>query len=417
MPARRLAARWVLPVAGHAIECGAVLLGADGRIEAVGPDALVPRPADVPGEDFPDAILLPGLVNAHTHLELTGFDFGGPPEPDFRSWIGRVRAAKEARSSDAFLAAARLGVADCWAAGVTTVADTGDSGSVIRALAELGGSGIAYHEVFGPHPAQAEEAFAGLRRRMDELGRFAGGRVGLGVSPHAPYTVSAPLYRAVASWAKQEDLPLAVHLAESPGESELLLHRTGPFAAAWCERGIPLPPSPGCTPLEWLDRHGVLGERTLCIHVVQANDADVARLARSASAVAHCPLSNAAHRHGTAPLARFLAQGLRVGVGTDSNLSVGVPDLLAEARAARLLAALDAEAALALATLGGAQALGLGGEIGSLEPGKWGDCVVIRPGSTSNGGPAEQVLRARRQDVVATFLGGRDVYRAGPVRT
>ena len=91
MPARRLAARWVLPVAAPPIECGAVLLGSDGRIEAVGPDALVPRPAGVPGEAFPDAILIPGLVNAHTHLELTGFDFGAPPEPDFRTWIGRVR--------------------------------------------------------------------------------------------------------------------------------------------------------------------------------------------------------------------------------------------------------------------------------------------------------------------------------------
>jgi cytosine/adenosine deaminase-related metal-dependent hydrolase len=417
MPARRLAARWVLPVAGPAIECGAVLLGPGGRIEAVGPDAWVPRPADVPGEAFPDAILLPGLVNTHTHLELTGFDFGAPPEPDFCAWIGRVRAVKETRSAEAFVAAARVGVIDGWAAGVTTVADTGDSGAVIQALAELGGSGIAYQEVFGPHPAQAPESLAGLRRRVDELSRFAGGRVRLGVSPHAPYTVSGPLYSAVAGWAKATGLPLAVHLAESLGESELLLRGTGPFAAAWDERGIPLPPEPRCSPVEWLDRHGVLGERTLCIHVVQADDADLARLARRASAVAHCPLSNAAHGHGAAPLAGFLAQGLRVGVGTDSVLSVGTPDLLAEARAARRLAGLDTDAALALATLGGARALGLEREIGSLEPGKWGDCVVIRPRSPADSEPTEQVLEARRDDVVATFLGGRDVYRADPVRT
>jgi 5-methylthioadenosine/S-adenosylhomocysteine deaminase len=106
-----------------------------------------------------------------------------------------------------------------------------------------------------------------------------------------------------------------------------------------------------------------------------------------------------------------------VGVGTDSALSVGTLDLLAEARAARRLAGLDAEAALALATLGGATALGLEGEIGTLEPGKWGDCVVIRPRFPPEGRPAEQVLEARREDVVATFLGGRDVYRADPMRT
>jgi 5-methylthioadenosine/S-adenosylhomocysteine deaminase len=415
MPARRLAARWVLPVAAPPIECGAVLLGSDGRIEAVGPDALVPRQDGVPDEAFPDAILIPGLVNAHTHLELTGFDFGALPEPDFPSWIGRVRRVKETRSPDDFIAAVRGGVVECWAGGVTTVGDTGDTGSVIRALAELGGSGIAYQEVFGPHPSQAADSLAGLRRRVEELGRWQTGRVRVGVSPHAPYTVSGPLYAAVAAWAGKEGLPLAVHLAESPAESELLLHGGGPFAAAWRERGIPLPTGPGCSPVEWLERHGVLGERTLCIHVVQAQQGDLERLARSAAAVAHCPLSNAAHRHGAAPLAGFVAHGIRVGLGTDSVLSVDTTDLLAEARAARRLAALDAEAALALATLGGARALGLEREIGSLEPGKWGDCAVVLPRSSARG-PAEQVLESRREDVIATFLGGRDVYRAEPVR-
>ena len=415
MSARRLAARWVLPVAGPAIECGAVLVGADGRIEAVGPDALVPHPAGLPAERFPDAILIPGLVNVHTHLELTGFDLGAR-EPDFRSWIGRVRSVKETRDGDAFLAAARDGLADCWAGGVTTVADTGDSGSAIRALAEAGGSGIAYQEVFGPHPAQAAASLAGLRSRVAELGRYAGGRVRLGISPHAPYTVSGPLYAAVAAWAEEDGLPLAVHLAESRAESALLERGGGPFALAWRERGIPLPPGDGCSPVAWLDRHGVLGKRTLCIHVVQAVEADLARLAHRGCAIAHCPLSNAAHGHGAAPLAGFLAHGLPVGVGTDSVLSVGRLDLLEETRAARRLAGLDAAGALALATLGGARALGLGGEIGSLEPGKWGDCAVIRP-RQADGDPAEQVLQARRDDVIATFLGGRDVYRADPMPT
>ncbi len=416
MPARRLAARWVLPVAGPAIECGAVLVGPDGRIEAVGPDALVPRPAGVPVEEFADAILLPGLVNAHTHLELTGFDFGGP-DPEFGNWIGRVRAEKKGRSAEAFLDAARDGVIDCWAAGITTVADTGDSGSVVRALAELGGSGIVYHEVFGPHPAQLDESIAGLERRVEELGRFAGGRVRLGVSPHAPYTVSGPLYTAVSRWARGRGLPLAVHLAESPAESALLLHGRGHFAEAWRRRGIPLPPGPGRSPVEWLDRHEVLGRDTLCIHVVQADPADLALLAGRNAAVAHCPLSNAAHRHGAAPLAGFLAHGLRVGVGTDSVLSVGRMDLLADAAAARRLAALDADTALALATLGGARALGLDREIGSLEPGKWGDCVLVRPRRPAAGDAVEQVLESQRDDVIATFLGGRDVYRADQVRT
>jgi 5-methylthioadenosine/S-adenosylhomocysteine deaminase len=416
MPARRLAARWVLPVAAPAIEHGAVLLGDDGRIEAVGPDAAMPRPPDVPVEVFADGILLPGLVNTHTHLELTGFDLG-PASSDFGDWIERVRAIKETRDIETFLAAARAGLEDCWAAGVTTVADTGDSGSVIRAMAGIGASGIAYQEVFGPHPAQAADSVAGLLARVEESGQFAGGRVRLGLSPHAPYTVSGPLYQAVADWAARDRLPLAVHLAESPAESELLQRGSGRFAEAWRRRGIPIPDGPGRSPVQWLDRHGVLGERTLCIHLVQASDEDVATLARRGCAVAHCPLSNASHSHGRAPLASFLRHGLRVGVGTDSVLSVSRLDLLAEARAARVLAALDPESALALCTLGGAAALGLDDEIGSLEPGKWGDCLVIRPAGSGVGSPVERVLESGREDVVATFVGGRDVYRAEPVRS
>ena len=257
-------------------------------------------------------------------------------------------------------------MADCWAAGVTTVADTGDSGAVAQALADADGSGIAYHEVFGPHPDQRDESMLGLQRQVERLGRYAAERVRLGVSPHAPYTVSGPLYAAAAAWARTMDLPMAVHLAESLAESRLLAGGEGPFADAWRARGIPLPAPAGRTPVEWLDEHGVLTERTLCIHVVRASAADIGILARADAPIAHCPLSNRAHGHGAAPLGALLAAGLRVGLGTDSVVSVGALDLLAEARAARELAGLDAARTLRLATIEGARALGLEDDVGSL---------------------------------------------------
>lgn len=412
MPARRLSARWLLPMDGPAVERGALLIDADGRIAAVGPDPAVPRPPGVLAEEFADGLLLPGFVNTHTHLELTGLE--GPPDPDFAAWIRDVRERKAARTGEEYLAAARSGLAACHAAGVTTIADTGDSGAVIRALAERGGSGIAYQEVFGPHPSQVDESLAGLQRRVEELAAFATGRVRLGVSPHAPYTVSGPLYAAVARWARGERLPLAVHLAESAAESALLADGAGAFAAAWARREIPLPRPLGDTPVEWLDRHGVLGPATLCIHLVRAAPSDIALLAARGCAVAHCPVSNRAHGHGDAPLAALLDAGLRVGVGTDSVLSVGALDLLAEARLARVLAGCGAEAALRLCTGDAARALGLGAELGSLTPGKWADCVVIRaPVRPAAASPAELALAAAPDDVVLTILGGRDVYRAG----
>jgi cytosine/adenosine deaminase-related metal-dependent hydrolase len=412
MRTRRLAARWLLPIEGPPIERGALLIGSDGRIRDIGPDARVPRPADTAAENFDDAVILPGLINTHTHLELTGFE-SQVPEREFTAWIRRLRELKTTRSSGEYIAAARRGLATCFAAGVTTIADTGDSGAVLRVLAEAGGSGVAYQEVFGPHPDQIGESLAGLQSRVEQLGRLAGGRVHIGVSPHAPYTVSGRLFRAVSAWARAERLPLAVHIAESPAESEFLLRGAGPFADAWRARDIPLPSPLGFTPIDWLAEHGVLSEQTLCIHAVQLEAPDLGRLAESGAAVSHCPLSNRAHGHGDAPLEALLDSGIRVGLGTDSVVSVGQLDLLAEARAAATLApSLDAADLIELCTLAGARTLGLEAETGSLVPGKWADCAVIRTPTEPRGSPAELVLASGPQDVLRTYAGGKEVHRA-----
>ncbi len=413
---RRYAAPWVLPIEGHPIPDGAVLIGSDGRIVAVGPDARVPAPAGVLQERITDGVILPGLINTHTHLELTGLG-GEAPDNDFPAWIRHVVALKAARGAGEYLAAARRGIQDCWAAGVTTVADTGDSGAVIQALSELGASGIAYHEIFGPHPDHVDAAMAAAVRRLAELSRLATGRVRLGLSPHAPYSVSGPLYSRVAALALDYGMPLAVHLAESVEESRLLEEATGGFADAWLARDIPLPPMPGRTPVMWLDQLGVLGPQTLCIHVVHASAADLDRLAVRKVGVAHCPRSNQRHGHGEAPLRGLLDRGVRVGVGSDSVASVSPLDLLAEARAASTIASLDAEHALRLVTIDAARALGLDAEIGGLTPGRWGDLVVLGlPGPVDAPRLLDTVLARPLADVCLTVLAGREVYRRGVVR-
>jgi len=407
MPAVRLSAGWVLPVDAPPIERGAVLVGPDGFVERVGPAAEVPRPAGVPVVDAPHAAIVPGLVNAHTHLELTGFE-GVVPEDDFVAWITRLRDAKEQRPREAYLDAAKQGMRDCWASGVTTVADTGDRGVVARAIAELGGSGIAYQEVFGPHPDQCEASLDDLRLTIEAVRHHVAGRVRIGVSPHAPYTVSASLYREAARWARAAGLPLALHLAESRAEAEFLRAAVGPFAEAWRRRGIPLHDA-GQSPVALAAHQDVLGPDTLCIHAVQVDAGDIARLAQAGAAVAHCPRANARHGHGAAPLAKLLAAGIRVGLGTDSVASVAPLDLFAEARAAQALAGLTAADTLALCTLGGARALGLDHEIGTLTAGKRADIAVIDL-EVTGGDPAERVLAVGRAGVRATFLGGRQVY-------
>ena len=211
---------------------------------------------------------------------------------------------------------------------------------------------------------------------------------------------------------------MAVHLAESPAESELLASGTGAFAEAWRGRGIPLPAPLGRTPVEWLGAHGVLSERTLCIHVVQAGPADIQRLARAERAVAHCPLSNRAHGHGDAPLAALLAAGLRVGLGTDSERERGRRSICwpRRARPARSRGSLPRER-LALCTRDAARALGLERRDRSPGAGPMGRLRrdPTRTAPTRTGTPAEErVLASGPRDVLATFVGGRDVYRTSP---
>ena len=369
----RIHAGSVHPVTAPPIEDGAVLVDDRGTIAAVGPNAVVPTPPGARALEFPHARLLPGLVNTHTHLELTHLT-GKNTEREFAGWIRGLRVLKDATSSDEFSRSAEQGVRDAWAAGVTCVADTGSTGAPLEALARLGGRGIYYQEVFGPDPARCAASMEELRRALDRLSPLASSLRSLGVSPHAPYTVSEALYRSVAELARSEGWPVAMHLAESPAETEFVREGSGPFADALRARGIHVT-AHHCSPVQYLVRLGVLQRATgwLCIHCVQVDERDIEMLRHAGVGLAHCPRSSRAHGHGTAPLAAFCRAGLRVGLGTDSVVSVGDSSLLAEAAAAGL----DGEDALRMLTIEGARALGLESEIGSLEVGKQGDLAVF----------------------------------------
>jgi len=368
----RIRAGSVHPVTAPPIEDGAVLVDDHGTIAAVGPNAFVPTPPGTRALEFPHARLLPGLVNTHTHLELTHLA-GKDAEREFAGWIRTLRALKDATTSQDFLHSAEQGVRDAWAAGVTCVADTGSTGASLEALARLGGHGIYFQEVFGPDPTKCAASMAELEQAVARLRRLASSDLSLGISPHAPYTVSEPLYRAVAEFARRDRLPLAVHLAESREETALVRDGAGAFAEALRARGFAVQ-AHNCSPVQYLVQLGVLASgNCLAIHCVQVDERDIDMLRQAGVGLAHCPRSNRAHGHGTAPLAAFRRAGLRVGLGTDSVVSVGDSSMWAEATAAGL----DGEDALRMLTIEGARALNLDSEIGSLEVGKAADLAVF----------------------------------------
>ena len=383
-----------------------------GRIVDVGSSESVPTPPSARQVNWPNAVLLPGWVNLHTHLELTGLR-GKVPETDFFAWIQHVRAVKEGMTAGGFFDAAREGVRETWRHGTTTVADTGTSGAAVAVLTDLGGRGVYYQEAIAPDPELCDETVRTLMAHVDTLRNQASDSVRVGVSPHAPYTVSPQLYTAVGEFARSEGLPLAAHLAESQAEVDLVTRDRGPFSDMWRERGIP-PVPPARTPVEYVGRLGLLGRDLLAIHGVRADGDDVALLGDQDVAIAVCPRSNLRHGHGSPPLATFIEQGLRLGLGTDSAASVDSLDVRLEARMARDLTGLSAEDAIRILTLGGATALGLEGEIGSLDRGKWADiCVMELAGVDRHAREqvAHAVLEADSSAISTTLVGGRFVFQ------
>lgn len=406
----RYHARWVLPIASAPIENGTVVED-DGRITYVGPRDLAPPGADY---DLGDALILPGLVNTHTHLELTVMR-GFLEDLCFSEWIGKLRRSRnEVLSNEMLLDSARLGILEGLQAGVTTYADTCSSGVVMQAMKELGVRGVMYQETFGPDPAVADSAMAELDRRVSALLGEQTDLVILGISPHAPYTVSDDLYSAAARYAVSKNLPLAMHIAESREENEIVVEGAGDFADAWEKRGID--PKPRArSPIALLEKLGVLTHRSLLIHCVRLDDADIAAIASHRCSVAHCPASNAKFGHGVAPILPLIAAGVRVGIGSDSVASNNRMDLLDEARLAVLMHravaqrhdAFGARDALRLATIGGAAALGIHERVGTLEVGKDADIAVFRldtARSVPSGDPESAALFAlsgRSADLVA----------------
>ncbi len=376
----RYRARWVVPIVSEPVRDGVVAVDGE-RIAYVGPLGEAP-----PGDehDLGDVLLLPGLVNAHTHLELTAMR-GFLEDLDFRRWILRLTAARrDVLDTAALLDSARYGIEEGLRAGITTYADTSDSGVVVRAMRDAGVRGIVYQEVFGPDPSQSEASIAGLRDKVANLRYLETPLVRVGVSPHAPYTVSDVLFRATTDFARQHGLPMAIHVAESTEEHRLVADGEGPFADGLRGRGIHVGIR-GRSPIDLLERLGVLDLRPLLIHCVRADEGDIASIARSRSPVAHCPISNAKLGHGVAPLLEFLGAGITVGLGSDSVASNNRMDLVEEARVALLaqrarLGSYESPSAadvLELATLGGAAALGLEAVIGSLEEGKQADLAAF----------------------------------------
>ncbi|HLI48327.1 MAG TPA: amidohydrolase family protein [Chthonomonas sp.] len=418
-----LRANWVLPVTHPPIAHGEVVVE-EGRIAEVRPARGVLDART--GRDFGAAVILPGLVNAHTHLDYTLFR-GLVEDREFFAWIRELVKRSRLLSEEDWRISAMLGAAEAVAGGITAIGDCTPTGASLEAAKTFGLGGVIYQEVFGIGEEQSvEETIRELAQKGAALKKEStGSRLTVGISPHAPYTVRPALFQALARWANQNQLPICIHAAESREELELLLEGRGVMAQSLKERCISWH-IPRQSVVAYLDHLGIIGAQTLLVHGVNVSAKDCVLAQQRRAAWVHCPKSNAKLGNGVAPLALLCPlheAEARIGLGTDSVVSNNTLDMFEEMRFAVLLQraarrrvdALTAKQAISLATLGGAQVLGLK-DVGSLEVGKRADLCVVRLDrlhAMPNYDPySALVYTAHASDVVLTMIDGRVRYDA-----
>jgi aminodeoxyfutalosine deaminase len=369
-------ADWLLPVADDPIRHGWV--GIDhGRITAVGsgeaPDAT----------DLGRVAILPALVNAHTHLELSYLRNAVPPAARFVDWIRPLMAARRAYPDPAdprILDAARAGIEEARATGTGLVGDISNTLVTVPLLREAGLPAQVFYELLGFSDVDPTTRVWDARARMNEL-RRPNDDVRLALAPHAPYSVSPALFAAIrADVDGESDHLSSVHVAESVEELEFVRKGTGAWRELLQELGVWNPEwTPhGGSPVEYLVDLGFLDRRVLVVHGVQLTGDDLTRLRALRVTVVSCPRSNRHVGVGSPPLEAFYAMGVSVAFGTDSLASCEDLNMFRElAEARRIAPKVPASHLIESATLCGAQALGFGAELGTIEPGKRAALLVV----------------------------------------
>ena len=373
----RFSADWVLPIADVPISGGAVAID-DGRIVSVG--------AREGTEDIAlgRVAVLPALVNAHTHLELSYLHRRIPPAPSFLEWVRPMLAARaELAGVDdhAVLAAAADALARARATGTALFGDVSNTLAVVPLLRNARTPACVFHELIGFRGVDADAQVAAARRAIDSSSASDNLRVSL--APHAPYSVSPALFLAIRRDLDEQEgrVISTVHLGESPEEVELLKKGTGPWRTLLEQIGVwnESWQVPGCSPVEYLSNLGFLQQSVLAVHGVQLEGSDLARLRTLGVTLVSCPRSNRYVGVGSPPLEAFYAMNLDVAFGTDSLASVDDLNMFNElAEARRIAPRVPARALLQSATLTGATALGFERDYGSIEPGKRAALIAVR---------------------------------------
>jgi len=401
----------VLPITRPYITNGALLLHAN-KIKAVGSSKEILR--QYPNErvvELDGFALMPGLINLHTHLDLSHLKGAAGEKDDFVDWITALVDAKKKIGDKGVVPAARKALREAVSTGTTCIGDISSSDVTMGLLVKSGIRAVSFLEVIGLDGSQARAIFKRLMERLKGYGDLPD-RIRLGISPHSAYSVSTQLYKLLSCNTSCINMLMAIHLSESIYESSYMSGKSSRMDRYMEKFGWDsLEPNRGRTSLEFIKGFG-LEKGMLAVHGVHLTDGDITLLRDAGASVAHCPRSNYMLKVGKAPVEKLIAKGVNVGIGTDSLASNVDLDLWEEMRFAYLVNRLQAEPVIRMATINGAKALRLDGVTGSLEAGKDADIIAIKMHPSKSKDIYQQLLMDTRPgDIAMTMVQGRPIYR------
>jgi aminodeoxyfutalosine deaminase len=404
-------AEYVLAEPGILLRGAAVHVSDPGRITRVEPWHGPPPNLETKVIDWGSAIILPGLVNAHTHLELTKVQRPAQKPAGFTEWLSMLIRQRQEWTPEDYLASTRQGAQLALASGTTLLGDISAGGSSWEALKSERLRKVVFEEVISLRPEKAGEMASALEQRLARVASDA--LLTSGISPHASYSVSPELFRKAADIARRRSLRMAIHVAETIPEIEFLESGRGEFRGFLA--GLDALPDtwqpPGCAPVLFLERLGILKQPGILIHGNYLDDESMARILGGGWSVVFCPRSHSFFGHAQHPVRRLLDMGINVALGTDSLASNQSLSILDEMRFLyRDRKDLKCDEIIRMATLNGAVALDFCGLLGRLRRGFWADMTILQlPEEMRDRHVEEQILEGAGE-CLATVVQGQIVW-------
>ncbi len=398
-------AKYLIPNPENCIENGAVTVNGV-KIDRFGKfDELKTHGKNETIIDLGNAVILPGLINIHTHLDLCNLHNRVKPTNNFTHWVFQIAGAKLRWKDEDYISSIEKGAEICIESGTTTLADIASTGHSFAILKKYPLRKVVFKEIINTNPDNVNDV---MNKIQTELSMTATDNLlHTGLSPHAPYSVSKELYQAIAQMAKKTGTPICTHIAETQDEIEFLTRGTGNFPILLKQlRAMPNNwQPPGFTPILYLKETGILSSSPLLIHCNYITDEEISMIKSTNANVAFCPRSHRFFGHTNHPVQKLLDAGINVGLGTDSLASNDSLSILDEMKFLFNNYSISPKTLLTLATINGAKALNMESKVGQIREGFQADLCAIRISNSHTDNIYNQLLDVATKNIFTMVAG------------